>query len=190
MQIYKSSSITTHEVEKFAKWMNRSPGTKKQFKIRRIKLLRRSKRWFVIHWWPCSAISNLNFYISMRPTRKFPFKCDNYLDPIAASFIKKVATFVFSFTSCYTRLQLEEAKHEKISAEDKLATTLYKLKVLIYRQNNWNRCSLRSRTDLRFYYLWQWPAWKYSIYAQKWKTSMLAIAQNPFPLAMTYLPMK
>ena len=170
--------------------MNRSPGTKKQFKIRRIKLSRRSKRWFVIHSWPCSAISNLNIYIHVAYKEVPLLTVDIHLDPIAASFIKKLPLLFLSFTFDYTCLQLEEAKHEKISAEDKLATTLYKLKVLIFRQNNWNRCSLRNRTDLRFYYFWQWPAWKYSIYAQKWKTSMLATAQNSFPLAIMRLPMK
>ena len=60
---------------------------------------------------------------------------DIHLDPIAASFIKKTAA-LFPFFYLLLHLQLEEAKHEKISAEDKLATTLYKLKVLIFRQNN------------------------------------------------------
>ena len=170
--------------------MNRSPGTKKQFKIRRIKLLRRSKRWFVIHWWPCSAISNLNFYISMRPTRKFPFKCDNYLDPIAASFIKKLPLSFFLLPpvtlACSWRRPNMRRSQQKISWQPRSTNWRFSF----FRQNNWNRCSLRNRTELRFYYFWQWPAWKYSIYAQKWKTSMLAIAQNPFPLAMTYLPMK
>ena len=158
--------------------MNRSPGTKKQFKIRRIKLSRRSKRWFVIHSWPCSARSNLN--TSLRPTRKLPFECRYSSWPKCSKFyIKKNS--LFSFTFCITRLQLEEAKHEKISAEDKLATTLYKLKVLIFRQNNSKRSSLRSRIDPRLYYFWQWPSWKCSIYAQKWNTSTLATAQNSFP---------
>ena len=115
---------------------------------------------------------------------------DNYLDPIAASFIKKLPLSFFLLPpvtlACSWRRPNMRRSPQKISWQPRSTNWRFSF----FRQNNWNRCSLRNRTELRFYYFWQWPAWKYSIYAQKWKTSMLAIAQNSFPQAMTYLRMK
>ena len=137
----------------------------------------------------CSARSNLKIYIH-EAYKKVPIWMRILiLTQLQQIYQKKLPLLFLSFTSCFTcswRRPNMRGSPQKISWQPRSTNWRFSFSA----KNNWNGCSLWNRTDLRFYFFWQWPAWKYSIYAQKWKTSMLATAQNSFPLAIMRLPTK